>query len=101
MMECCFLIRILIRVSIPVTQDNVDVQSNSNNWISTHQTGLRVKKGAISARHAGLDPASRNVALCKSTGFRVKPGMTIQQFQTPPFHYSSIPTFPLGRIPIN
>ena len=34
------------------------------------------KKRLNSARHAGLDPASSNVILWKSAGFRVKPGMT-------------------------
>jgi len=34
------------------------------------------KKCLIYACHAGLDPASRSVKLCKNNGFRVKPGMT-------------------------
>ena len=38
-----------------------------------------LKRRLNSTRHAGLDPASRNVRPWNSTGFRVKPGMTIQQ----------------------
>jgi hypothetical protein len=34
------------------------------------------KNRLISARHAGLDPASRFVTACKENGFRVMPGMT-------------------------
>ena len=37
------------------------------------------EKHSISARHAGLDPASRSVMPWKSTGFRIKSGMTKQQ----------------------
>jgi hypothetical protein len=40
------------------------------------ETEPEFNKTLISARHAGLDPASKNFNSLDSTGFRVKPGMT-------------------------
>jgi hypothetical protein len=39
-----------------------------------------IQAAFFSTRHAGLDPASSSVTIEKNTGFRVKPGMTINSF---------------------